>query len=245
MTMVYTPGLAIPAPPPVAPCRRRAVWRRKLANGGRVPDVVALDDLIRALGFDRPEAARAARDVLERGGLTRAGKRAIAVGKLPEVERVLAASLVRVCGEECLRIDRQGAHEAREAVSVWRRSCEICGGSNNVRATIQCARVLDRKRVRRVVVVGGTGVQQHQLAGLLSAVNIELRFVDGTRTSHSAKDALANTRWAQLVVVWAPTPLRHAVSDLYTERLQPGVRLVVVNRRGIEALCAEIVRSYT
>jgi hypothetical protein len=69
--------------------------------------------------------------------------------------------------------------------------------------------------------------------------------VDGTQAQHTAKDALANRRWAQLVIIWGPTPLRHAVSDLYTSDPMPDARVVKITRRSIEALCQEVVRSYS
>ena len=150
-----------------------------------------------------------------------------------------------MCGDACLRIDRTGDEKAREAVTVSAPSCEICGGSNNRRAAIECLRTLRRRRIQRVVIVGGTANLRQEIDRLFAAGDLEVRWVDGTRASHSSKDALADRRWAQLVVIWGPTPLRHAVSDLYTEEPPPDLRIVTVPRRGIEALCAEIVRSFT
>ncbi|MHB8684035.1 MAG: hypothetical protein ACYC9X_06915, partial [Dehalococcoidia bacterium] len=60
---------------------------------------------------------------------------------------------------------------------------------------------------------------------------------------HSMKTAELNKRWADLVAVWGPTPLRHSVSDKYTEESYAGLKVVSVPRRGIEALCDEIVRA--
>ncbi len=150
-----------------------------------------------------------------------------------------------MCGDACLRIDRQGDGKAREAVTVSALSCEICGGSNNRRAAIECLRTLRRRRIQRVVIVGGTANLRQELDRLVTGSDVQLRWVDGTRASRSQKDALADKRWAQLVVIWGPTPLRHAVSDLYTEEPLPHLRIVTVPRRGIEALCAEIVRCFT
>jgi hypothetical protein len=68
-------------------------------------------------------------------------------------------------------------------------------------------------------------------------------FVDGTR-SHAQKDAIANMNRAQLLIIWGSTPLKHAVSDLYTTETPAHLRAITVARRGIEAVCREIVRSY-
>lgn len=196
-------------------------------------------------GFDRSGAASQARAVLEAGGLTRAGKQAFAATKRDRAQRLLASALLRVCGDACLRIDRAGDAPAREAVRVSKDGCEVCGGSNDRRAVLACRQALRRRVVRRIVVVGGTGPQQRRLRDLLRDGGLAVRYVDGTKASHSAKDAVANTRWAQLIVIWGATPLRHAVSDLYTAEPPPHLRVVSVQRRGIEALCAEVVRSLT
>jgi hypothetical protein len=92
-----------------------------------------------------------------------------------------------------------------------------------------------------VLVVGGTTQQHREAAQLLSGV--ELQFVDGTRASHSQKNAVANMAWADMVIVWGPTPLRHAVSNLYTSEPPPHLRVINVPRRSIEALCMEISRN--
>ena len=88
-------------------------------------------------------------------------------------------------------------------------------------------------------VVGGTPVLHQELSQLLAGGPTELRAVDGTSGNHTTRMAETNMDWAQLVVIWASTPLPHKVSDLYTTPL--GRRAVVVHRRGIEALCEEIV----
>ena len=208
-------------------------------------DAVNIEQFLRERGFDTPAALARARALLEAHGLTHAGKQAFVRTKVATAEALLSSELLRVCGEGCLRIDRAGAGRAREAVIVSPQACEICGGSNNRRALIEAVRLLHRRGVSRVVIVGGTETQQHDMQQLLSGTGLEIRYVDGTKTSHTQKDATANTSWAQLVVIWAPTPLKHAVSNLYTHDPQPHVRIVSVSRRGIEALCSAIVRSYT
>ncbi|MDP9237285.1 MAG: hypothetical protein M3P30_07810 [Chloroflexota bacterium] len=210
-----------------------------------MPDAINIEQFLSARGFDLPAASARAREVLEEQGLTHSGKQAFARTKLQSAERAIASALIRVCGDACLRLDRTGAGAAREAVTVSPQGCEICGGSNNRRAAIECVRMLLRRGIQHVVIVGGTDPQQHEVQQLFSGTGLEFRYVEGTKTSHTAKDALANKRWAQLVVIWAPTPLKHAVSNLYTQEPLPGVRVVPVSRRGIEALCVAITKSYT
>jgi hypothetical protein len=95
-----------------------------------------------------------------------------------------------------------------------------------------------------VLVVGGTPQMHTELTQLFAGSGINLQLVDGTRASHSGKDAIANMNRAQLLVIWGSTPLRHAVSNLYTQEPPEHLRTITVSRRGIEALCSEIVRSY-
>ena len=236
MSVIYTRH-------PASRLRRGARGRPNIMRGGALPDVVPIEQLLAAAGFDRPDALARARQVLEERRLTRPGKQAIASSKIPGVEAALSETLIRVCCDACLRLDREGPDAAREAVRVSPAACEVCGGSNNRRAAIECVRALARKGIGRVVIVGGTATQQQALEELLAG-DIEMRCVDGTSASHSARVADANTRWAQLIIIWASTPLKHAVSDHYTRERAPHARVLIVNRRGIEALCAEIVKSY-
>lgn len=223
------------------------MYVRPLASrGAQMPDAINIDQFLRQHGFDTPAAAARARAILERHAFTHAGKRGFARTKAVPAEQILASSLVRLCGDACLRIDRAGSGaRAREAVIVSPQSCEVCYGSNNRRAAIACVRLLLRRRITRIAIIGGTEHQQREIQDLLSGTGLQVRYVDGTKTSHTQKDALANTRWAQLIVIWAPTPLKHAVSNLYTQEPLGGVRVVSVSRRGIEALCSAIVQSYT
>ena len=210
----------------------------------RMSDAVNIAEFLHAEGFTTPESLARARDVIEAAGLTRGGKRAILASKLLSVRATLLATLLRACSDACVRIDRDGPGRAREVAWVAGSGCEICGGSNNVRAAIEMLRTLRRKRIKRVVIVGGTSNQWREVSTYFAGAEIDVKYIDGTKM-HSAKDALANKRWAQLIIIWAPTPLHHAVSSQYTHGVAAEIRVVTVNRRGIEALCDEVRRSYT
>ena len=201
-------------------------------------DAVNIDDFLRSEGYDSEEALHEGRVVLERHGLTRPGKQAFVAEKLPRARLALENSLLRVC-RGCR--PGVGRDERRLPVAVSAGSCELCAGSNNRRAAARCVAAMRRRGIGRVLVVGGTPAQQHDLRGLLGGIDV--RYVDGTRASHNTKVAELNKRWAALIVIWAPTPLRHAVSDLYSEVTYPGLKVVSVPRRGIEALCDEITRA--
>jgi hypothetical protein len=88
------------------------------------------------------------------------------------------------------------------------------------------------------VVVGGTPTLWGTLGDLVAGDPIELRTIDGTRATNE-REALQNCAWADLVIVWAPTPLAHRVSDLYgADRCIADH--VEVHRRGIAALATEV-----
>ena len=201
-------------------------------------DAINIDALLGGLGFTGA-GTRRARRVLEDAGLTRPGKRGLAAYKREAALDAIAKALVRVCGDECAAL---ASSDRREPVVTSGAGCEVCGGSNNRRAALACVRTLQKHRVRRMLVVGGNASQRDDVRELLSAIDVT--FVDGTRSSHSQKDAAANMNRAQVLVIWGPTPLKHAVSDLYTTDPPEHLRVISVPRRGIEALCREVVRSF-
>jgi hypothetical protein len=206
-------------------------------------DEIVIDDLLKELGFAGAAAKRRARAVLEAARLTRPGKQAIASYKRDAASGALEKALLRVCGDACRKL-AEDVDATREPVVVAAATCEVCGGSNNRRAALACARALRRNRVSDVLVVGGTPQMHTELTQLFAGSGVRLQLVDGTRASHSSKEAIANMNRAQLLVIWGSTPLRHAVSNLYTQEPPPHLRTITLSRRGIEALCSEIVRSY-
>lgn len=73
----------------------------------------------------------------------------------------------------------------------------------------------------------------------------ELRFVDGTSNLPNGAGALRDCAWADLLIIWAPTPLPHKVSDLYRAEVCGVAHRVTVHRRGIEALAATVVEHFS
>ena len=205
------------------------------------PDV-DIEGLLRAEGFETKDSVALARKILERQGLTRAGKQRISRSKASGARELLRTSLLKVCQDAgCAELSR---HDRRQPVTVSAAACEVCAGSNNRRALISLARCLRDRGVRRVLVLGGKPEQHEDLGQALRAEGVETRCVDGTRGSHSRRDAAPHLEWAQLLVVWGATQLPHKVSRLYTDDPPAHLRVVPLARRGIEALCREVIRSY-
>ena len=202
----------------------------------------AISDLLRAEGFVAPASQAAARAVLEAAGLTRAGKERIADEKLDRVRDALSREVARHCSDPpCVAAVAQ---DGRRPVETNKTHCSICSGSNNTRALRRMATACSTAGVRRVLVVGGRPPVWNEMERTL-ARGLDLRFVDGTSKLPSGADALRDCAWADLLVVWAPTPLPHKVSGLYRPEVCGVPRRVVVHRRGIEALAMEVVDHLT
>jgi hypothetical protein len=187
---------------------------------------------LRELGFASEDAAQTARATLEAAGLTRPGKTGMATSKLLRAKRAIADALARYCGDaECMALLPAGG---RRPVVVPAQSCQVCGGSNNRRAIGEMASACQEFGITRLLVVGGTPRTEEALRRDLAPHPIELRVASGTDNEPSLRDALDHCRWADLVAVWAPTPLPHKVSTLYTGP-QCNARRVLVHSRGLEA----------
>lgn len=207
-------------------------------------DIVAIPAFLRSEGFDSPEALARARALLEQQGLTRSGKQNLSTVKLARAREILNAKFSRYCGnDDCLRIALETAPD-REPLVVNDASCQFCGGSNNRRAARQAVTLMRARGIERLLIVGGTPTQHAELTQLLGGDGgVRMRFVDGAEGRHTKREAITDLEWAQIVVIWGATPLPHKVSNLYTEEAPPHVRTVKLARRGIEALCSEIIRS--
>jgi hypothetical protein len=198
----------------------------------------AISELLRAEGFVRAESAASARVVLETAGLTRPGKERMANEKLDRARDTLGHAIVRHCSDPaCIAAV---ADDSRQPVETDKAHCSICSGSNNTRALRSMAVACAGAHVRRVLVVGGRPPMWTEMERTLTP-SMELRFVDGTSKLPNGSDALRDCAWADLLVIWAPTPLPHKVSGLYRPEVCAVPRRVTVHRRGIEALAMEVV----
>jgi hypothetical protein len=196
-----------------------------------------IDEELDRLGYGNRAARKAAREALEAAGLTRPGKRRMAVAKRQMLRQTLAESLWRLC-PECVPLEARRA-AGRRVVAVEARACEHCGGSDNRRYALRALDALAEAGMRRIVVVGGSPGTRQELRDLF-ANRVDVRFVDGS-SAHRQSNADALIAWADLIVVWGSTELPHKVSDLYTQAPEARSRLVMVHRRGVAALCQAIL----
>jgi len=201
--------------------------------GGGPDQAVSIDGFLTAEGFVTAASAATARAALEAAGITRPGKIGFSPLKLERARATIEARIARVCTRsqcrDLLEVD------GRRVVEVARSACEVCGGSNNQGAMRDMAAACRTAGVGRVLVIGGTPRLHGALSALTDADGPDLRFVSGTEKEPNQRDALIDCAWADLVVVWAPTPLPHKVSRLYAADVCDADH-VEVHRRGIEAL---------
>jgi hypothetical protein len=197
----------------------------------------AISELLRDEGFRRPESVAVARAALEAAGLTRPGKQRMATEKLERARDALGLAMVRHCSSS--QCTAAVLDDGRPMVEVERAQCSVCSGSNNIRALRRMAAVCGESGIRRVLVIGGRPPAYAAMQRTLG--DLELRFVDGTSNLPDGAAALRDCAWADLLVIWAPTPLPHKVSSLYRAEVCAVPHRVTVHRRGIEALAAEVI----
>jgi hypothetical protein len=130
----------------------------------------------------------------------------------------------------------------RDLVEVLEPQCEVCAGSNNRRAGYAARRALQMAGARHLLVVGGSRTTHAALRASLEDEAIEVRCIDGTAGARPAPTVDADLDWADLLIVWASTPLPHKVSQPYTSRARGRVPMITVPRRGVEAVCHALVR---
>jgi hypothetical protein len=191
-----------------------------------------IDDVLEELGLTG-EAAGRGRALLEAAGLTRPGKQRLAEPKVPAAREAVDAELQRLCAACAQRVPPDG----RERVTVPAPSCSYCGGSAHARALRELADACERAGVSRLVVVGGSPSVREELE---RAAHVELRLVDGTRRRTGA-EAGRDVDWADVIVVAGSSELAHKVSNLYTRDGRARGKLVVAERRGVEAIAGAVV----
>lgn len=199
---------------------------------------VDIAEFLASEGFTSADALARARDALEHAGLTRPGKRRLSSTKLARAQSILRTRFVRVCHRNTCR----DVANPREHLVVPSAACEICRGSSNRRAGTLAREALLAQGRLHLLVVGGTPASHAALQASLAADGLEIRCIDGKQGSISQVTAEADLAWANVLLIWATTPLPHKVSRLYTARTPGDLPKITVPRRSVEALCDELLR---
>ena len=195
---------------------------------------VTRNQMLIDLGYEHADAHERALAILVAARLTSLRKERISVDKRDRCRDALAEKLVLLC-RQCSGL---GSPDGRTPVpAVDSRFCGLCAGSVNRRSVERAARACRAHGTSKIVVVGGTPNSHTALSELLPR-DIKHRIVPGTER-HTRRDALANLKWADVVIVWAKTQLDHQVSQLYTKAGPEYARKVIVAQRGGIATLAD------
>lgn len=199
-------------------------------------DVCSIRQLLEDLGYGSGDAARVARAMLEAEGLTNSRKSNIHASKVKVVSDLLSASLARSCG--AAYCSRTLALSGRGVVVGAPSSCELCGGSEAVRCVREMADRLLERGLRALLVVGASPNASQAIRTALTRTGVEVAFVDGLgRLPQARAKQLAG--WADVVVIWAPAQLGHAVSQNISRFA--GRRTIYVTERGVTSLARTVV----
>lgn len=113
-------------------------------------------------------------------------------------------------------------------VPVESVACEVCGGSAIEAAASHLRTRCHDKRVRKLLIIGGSPAYHAQLARVLPpSSELELRMMRGDKRLDATR-AAQQVAWCDRGFIWAPTILDHAVSAVFF-----GPRISTIPVRGI------------
>lgn len=191
-------------------------------------------DLYRRLGFGGDPALMD--QLLDQAGLSRIGRQRIASSKADQVKQLIDQHFALVCGRgDCRERAARMAGPLTLAPASASEHCIACSGSAATAALQEMAEACRAVGIARVCIVGGTPNSWQQLRAAVGTT-LDLRLIDGTST-RTAGDAAADNAWADLVVLWGATPLRHKISTLYR-----GPKVISFARRGVQELAREVIK---
>ena len=87
----------------------------------------------------------------------------------------------------------------------------------------------------RILVVGGTAAKERAMR---EETGVEWRFIDGTAAPHE-RSLRSQRKWADIIMIWASTPLKHRVSKHFEGKGDD--RAITVDWRGIAALADAVI----
>ena len=197
---------------------------------------VPIRRMLEGFGIEaEPSRAAALRALVDAGVISgKAGRKNIASSKSDVALETLQAAFAWHCnGNDC---KAEAAASGDATLLTNKKSCGVCGGSNDRNALRRMAEACREAGVSRVLVVGGTDNKRRELEDK-KPPGVEWRLVDGTK-SRKERHARPDLDWAQVVVIWASTELDHKVSSHYDLKGDP--RVITVRARGISRLANEV-----
>ena len=161
----------------------------------------------------------------------------IAVDKTDRARACLRDAFLWHCGDGDCRSRALRSDAAQPPLPVEQPSCAVCGGSYDLSALARTRAAIVKAGRPRILVVGGTANKERTMR---QETGVEWRFIDGTVAAHE-RSLRSQRKWADIIVVWASTPLKHRVSKHFEGRGDD--RVITVDRRGIAALAEAVIAN--
>ncbi|MDE0023588.1 MAG: hypothetical protein OXP69_04160 [Spirochaetaceae bacterium] len=200
---------------------------------------VPIVQMFTGFGITAAESQQKAWTALVKAGVIsgRPNRTNIAMGKAERARACLAANFLWHCNHGDCRAHVLRDDAPREPLLVDQASCAICGGSSDRKALARMASAMAKAGLSRILVVGGTTAKEQQMR---QETGVEWRFIYGKA---APPDRLMRSyrRWAEIIVIWASTPLKHRVSAHFVGKGHR--RVITVSKRGIVALADAVISS--
>ena len=199
---------------------------------------VSISEMLSGFGVTDSGARQTALEALVAAGVVsgRPNRTRISADKRERVGSVLSEGFLLHCRNGDCSQQAAGVGDPRGLLLVDQPFCEMCGGSTNRSALERMAQTLKAAGMGRVLVVGGTEAQAREIRQN-TPDSVEWRFVT-TQTSRDARYYRGDRDWADVIVIWASTPLPHKVSRHFEGKGDS--RRISVTRRGVAALADEV-----
>ena len=192
--------------------------------------------LLTKFGLRKPEAEKVYASMVI-SGITRRGKRRIAISKKPDVAHLIKTQFVRACHKSKCRDEaaRLASQKPAMRLGVSPSDCEICKGSANDFALEQITQTMKLSGWVNLLILGGSRSTRQSIREALPHSR-NIRFVTAD-SAHSGRVASENKRWADVIVIWASTAISHKVTSHYH-----GPKTITVARRGVASLAMDVTR---
>ena len=202
---------------------------------------IPMSEMFKGFGILTAQAQRDARDALVREGVIsgRPNRKGIAANKLPRALEALDRSFIMRCSRgDCKeRANARSKSKGASILQVSQEHCAFCGGSADRNALQRLAAALSGAGMSRVAVVGGTDQKERQIRSACPP-GIEWRFVEG-QTARPDRLYESTRAWADVIVIWANTPLSHKVSRHFED--SGDERVLYVRGTGIASMCEDVI----
>lgn len=207
--------------------RRLATAEAAVAKGETKP----LAQLLERRGCrDARERAECIQLVVQAGDVDRFLS-VLATADTQALERILDDAVSFVCGRPACR-----PVAGSKAVVVEPDRCEVCGGSDLQRAAKKLFDTCVERGLRRIRIIGGSPAYHTQLRDLAASSDVELKLISGIH-KRTEKQARADQKHADLVVLWGATLLDHATAGLYDRKRSS---VLTVAHRGLAGMLGRL-----